>query len=180
MTRLQASGLAALVFILAGCAKPKSATPGSPTTPITAASPVATATGGLVPASLRPNPSLTPGDVLTTDAARVCQRGYAKTVRNVPSSLKALAYKRYGILTHRAGEYEVDHLISLELGGSNSILNLWPEAYAPLYGAHLKDKLENALHAKVCAGGLDLATAQRAIANDWSSAYAKYLGPLPR
>jgi hypothetical protein len=50
---------------------------------------------------------------------------------------------------------EIDHIISLELGGSNDIANLYPEkaslpAGAP--GFHIKDKLENELHDIVCDG----------------------------
>jgi hypothetical protein len=127
-----------------------------------------------------PNPSLTPGDILTTSMEDICTPGYSKSVRNVPSSVKQEAYKAYGIYEHGPGEYEVDHLISLELGGSNSIKNLWPESYLtqPL-NAHVKDKLENRLHALVCNGALSLAVAQTEIATNWVSAYQKYVGPLP-
>ena len=127
-----------------------------------------------------PNPALTPGDVLTTNVARICTRGYSKTVRDVPESLKNAVYKEYGILHHAPYAYEVDHLVSLELGGSNSIRNLWPESYTsePL-NAHVKDRLENKLHELVCNGELDLATAQRAEATNWVQAYARYVGPLP-
>src|SRR5262249_31667040 len=75
---------------------------------------------------------------------------------------------------------EVDHLIPLELGGSNAIKNLWPEPADPTPGFHQKDALENKLHALVCAGSLDLATAQQAIAANWYSAYVQYvLGGSP-
>jgi hypothetical protein len=57
-------------------------------------------------------------------------------------------------------------LIALELGGSNRLTNLWPEPYDITWNAHVKDRLENRLHEMVCAGQLDLATAQRAIATD--------------
>ncbi|MEA2779109.1 MAG: hypothetical protein QOK29_653 [Rhodospirillaceae bacterium] len=71
-----------------------------------------------------PDPVLTPGTVLTTDAAAVCTPGYAKSVRHVSGKVKAAVYREYGIAHHASGEYEVDHLISLELGGSNDIRNL--------------------------------------------------------
>jgi len=127
-----------------------------------------------------PDPRLTPGDVLTTDTNTICRPGYTKTVRNVPSSVKNAVYREYGIATHQPREYEVDHLISLELGGSNSIQNLWPQSYqtTPL-NAHVKDKLENRLHSLVCSGQVPIQEAQRAIAQDWIGAYQKYLGPLP-
>ena len=50
--------------------------------------------------------------------------------------------------------HEVDHLVSLELGGSNAIGNLWPEPYAGRWGARTKDVLENRLHELVCSGQL--------------------------
>lgn len=133
----------------------------------------------------RPDARLTPGDVLPVTARDICVVGYSKKVRNVPESVKRKVYEEYGIRSHAPGEYEVDHLISLELGGSNSIRNLWPESYvsAP-FNAHIKDTLENRLHRMVCAGQIDLRTAQQAIARDWVSAYYRYVlnqsppGPL--
>jgi hypothetical protein len=68
----------------------------------------------------------------------------------------------------------------LELGGSNSIKNLWPESYRTVWNARVKDRLENRLHELVCSGQLDLATAQREIATDWIAAYKKYVGPQPK
>lgn len=128
-----------------------------------------------------PNPQLTPGDVLTTDANVVCVSGYTKTVRNVPESLKEQVFQAYGVINRQPGDYEVDHLISLELGGSNSIRNLWAESYVsqPL-NAHVKDRLENVLHDLVCAGRLKLKAAQSMIATDWQLAYQKYVGTLPQ
>ncbi len=52
---------------------------------------------------------------------------------------------------------------------------LWPQPYtAPTWNAHVKDALEEHLHEMVCAGELDLSTAQRDIATDWIAAYKKY------
>jgi hypothetical protein len=63
-----------------------------------------------------------------------------------------------------SGSYEVDHLVSLELGGNNSVANLWPEI-SP--GYHEKDEIENRLHDAVCAGSVSLRAAQQEIARDW-------------
>jgi len=127
-----------------------------------------------------PVPTMTPGDVLTTNVARICTSGYSKTVRDVPESLKNAIYREYGIKHHAPYSYEVDHLVSLELGGSNSIRNLWPESYTskPL-NARVKDRLENKLHELVCSGQLGLATAQHLEATNWIQAYIQYVGPLP-
>jgi hypothetical protein len=68
-------------------------------------------------------------------------------------------------------------LISLELGGSNDIGNLWPQSYrTEPWNAHVKDKLEDRLHMLVCAGKLSLPDAQKAIAGDWISAGKRWVG----
>jgi hypothetical protein len=76
-----------------------------------------------------------------------------------------------------AREYEIDHLISLELGGSNDIKNLWPESCrTEPWNARAKDKLENRLHELVCTGQILVEDAQRAIAQDWIAAYQHFVG----
>jgi hypothetical protein len=111
----------------------------------------------------------TPGVVFSgVTAKQVCRPGYASSVRNVPDSEKRAVFAEYGIAGSRhGGAYEVDHLISLELGGSNAIENLWPEAATPRPGFHEKDVVENALHHQVCDGTISLRTAQRLIRHDW-------------
>ncbi len=99
--------------------------------------------------------------------------GYASKVRNVPASEKAKVYDEYGIKSHTAGQFEIDHLISLELGGSNDIENLWPQSYTATWNAHQKDKLENELHRLVVSGNMSLTDAQQEIASDWISLYKK-------
>ena len=119
-------------------------------------------------APLLPNASLTPGATLPVTAADLSVPGYTKRVRNVPQAVKEKVFAEYGITSRAPREYEVDHLISLELGGSNSIRNLWPQSYLTQpRNAHVKDRLENKLHALVVSGQLDLPTAQRMIATDW-------------
>ncbi|HEX2865189.1 MAG TPA: excalibur calcium-binding domain-containing protein, partial [Deinococcales bacterium] len=118
--------------------------------------------------------------VLTASAKVVCVPGYSAKVRNVPQSLKDVVYARYGLARHAPGAFEVDHLISLELGGSNSLRNLWPQAYGTSpWNARGKDALENRLHALACGGKISLRTAQQAIATDWIAAYRQYVSPNP-
>lgn len=114
----------------------------------------------------------TPGAIFTNvTKTMVCKTGYSKSVRNVSSSTKSAVYREYGITSHGSGEYEIDHLVSLELGGSNSIANLWPEAASPTPGFHQKDSVENRLHSEVCSGQVSLADAQLQIINNWLSIY---------
>jgi hypothetical protein len=153
--------------------------PDNPTLPPANPGDTATATSNTSPYGAfpyLPDPIKTPGDTLDVTASDICVLGYSSKVRNVPQSEKDQVYQEYGITSRAPGSYEVDHLISLELGGSNSISNLWPESYTGDWNAHIKDKLENKLHDLVCNGTLDLKSAQQQIATNWIAAYQQYLG----
>lgn len=131
-----------------------------------------TKTSGCMAVNGLEDKACTPGaiiDGVTKD--QICVPGYSKSVRNVPESEKNQVYLEYGITSRQSGEYEVDHLISLELGGSNDISNLWPEAAQPIPGFHEKDKVENYLHDQVCSGKISLQEAQLKIANNWEQSY---------
>lgn len=130
-----------------------------------------TKTSGCQAANGLQDPACTPGDVMETDTSKICQSGYAGGVRNVPDSEKNQVYAEYGIASHTPGQYEVDHLVSLELGGSNDISNLWPELASPKPGFHEKDKVENYMHDQVCAGKITLQQAQIQIATNWLAIY---------
>jgi len=119
-----------------------------------------------------PNPALTPGDVLTHVTVRqICTPGYTASVRYVPLSVRQQVLRAYGYIGP-ASAIELDHLISLEAGGSNSPKNLWPQ---PIVEAKVKDQDENRLHRDVCAGRLTLQQAQAAILREWSGR----VPPLP-
>jgi hypothetical protein len=129
-----------------------------------------------VPTVDLPDARLTPGAAFAgVTAARVCTPGYASSVRNVPAAEKEQVYAEYHVV-HVPRAHEVDHLISLELGGSNNLRNLWPEPYAGRWNARVKDRLENLLHLRVCAGAMALRTAQRLISRDWPAAYRHFIG----
>jgi hypothetical protein len=114
----------------------------------------------------------TPGDIFPNVAVdQICTKGYTKSVRNVSSAVKKKVYTEYGITSHKRREYEVDHLISLELGGSNDISNLWPQPAEPKPGYHEKDIAENFLNEQLCNGSMTLKEVQDAIRTDWISAY---------
>jgi hypothetical protein len=103
----------------------------------------------------RPDRRCTPGARFAGVTARqVCTPGYAGRVRNVSSTTKRRIYLAYGILRHAPFEYEIDHLISLELGGSNSPKNLWPqkEHAFGIYSAATKDRVENCCTARSAPG----------------------------
>lgn len=123
-----------------------------------------------------PKTNLTPGAVRPVSREEVCgQSRVSEGPRIVPASVTRRVLEEYGIPDAAPGNFEVDYLITPELGGSDNIRNLWPEPYAEImWNARVKDELENRLHDMVCDGTLELTTAQHDISSDWISAYKKY------
>lgn len=169
-------------LLLAGCASPPpapAATAGPSSTPAASvtrtASPATAHVTGTYPAhctllvtadGIRPDPVCTPGRVDSTDRAVVCVAGYSAAHRppsRETNKIKAAAVRAYAV-TEPA---ELDHLVPLSLGGSNDVRNLWPEP-GPIPNG--KDKIEASLLTAVCKHGADLEAAQRAIAEDWTTA----------
>ncbi len=143
---------------------------------ILSCAPASHATPGL---AARPNPQLTPGEIFENATVElVCAHGYARRMRHVLPEQYVQVFAAYRIdFPQPVGQYELDHLIPLELGGDNSNRNLWPQPAAPRPGFNQKDQLENLLHDRVCSGAMTLAEAQREIAIDWLAMYSKYVGP---
>lgn len=113
------------------------------------------------------DPSVTQENIYQT----ICVKGYTKTVRppvEYTNNLKREQIIEYGFEDTNLQNYEEDHLISLELGGSPSDpKNLWPQ---PGSSPNPKDKIENLCHKKICTGQITLADAQREIATNWQTA----------
>jgi len=120
-----------------------------------AAHPTIRASATLTPGAL--NPDVTQTNIRET----ICVRGWTRTIRppvEYTNALKTRQMRLYGE-SGDPSEYQEDHLISLELGGApRDERNLWPEPYPR---ASEVDRIENELNAKVCAGQLSLADAQR-------------------
>jgi hypothetical protein len=136
------------------------------------------------PADIYPNPVRTPGATnpdISQDNIRetICNpRWSTKSIRppaSYTNQLKIEQIREYGYSDSALKDYEEDHFIPLELGGNpTDPRNLWPEPFEtsiPDGGAHSKDKVENYLHAEVCAGSLTLEQAQREITEDWYRVY---------
>jgi hypothetical protein len=130
-----------------------------------------------------PDPACQPGatnaDVTqSTIGSTICVSGWTSTVRpptSYTNPLKTRQIAEYGYTDTSLADYEEDHLIPLELGGSpRSAKNLWPEPRYQTGGktAANKDAIENKLKSLVCAGTVTLAAARRAIAKNWVTALA--------
>jgi hypothetical protein len=129
----------------------------------------------VVSADLLPNPQLTPGATRPVAIGDLCSMPHDEVVRGVPNALQRQVFNEYGVPSAREAAYEVDYLITPGLGGADDIRNLWPQPHDdPTWNSYAKDQLEERLHHLVCAGQLDLSTAQRQIASNWIVAYKKY------
>lgn len=122
-------------------------------------------------------PGITWSRVTQADiGSTICRSGWTATIRppeRYTERLKVLGIAQYGYGDRRLGDFEEDHLIPLELGGSPTApRNLWPE-YDAGHIPNKKDAVENALRRAVCAGRVGLAAAQRAIAVNWTTAERK-------
>jgi hypothetical protein len=134
-----------------------------------------------------PDPQCTPGAISAevsqaTIGTTICISGYTATVRpssSVTDRIKVQVMAAYGLDGQPAKDYELDHLISLELGGApRDPANLWPERWDGDVNAHMKDSVENLLKREVCNGTLTLAAAQQQIATNWVSVYkTRHLSP---
>ena len=122
---------------------------------------------------VRPDRRLTPGAVRPVTAAEAC-RGDGPAEEGAAAGVPRQVFARYGIDYRRAAEFELDFLITPELGGAAEARNLWPHTYrAAAWNAYVKDELERYFRRLVCAGALELATAQRELATDWIEAYRR-------
>lgn len=110
----------------------------------------------LVVAAVMLNPAVTQQTIGTT----VCVVGWSGSVRHVTPAVRRAAFTRAGIVRADWAKFELDHLVPLSLGGSNSLANLRP---VPLAIAQQQDGLERGLHSSVCAHRVSLAEARARI-----------------
>lgn len=141
-----------------------------------------------------PDPACTPGSVGSTDANMVCVPRFS--VQRRPPTYNTDPVKTAAMLAYRIPiadrkRVELDHLVPLELGGSNDASNLWPQisdlSLVDEYNS--KDQVENRVKLAVCRDqvpramcrdrGACLTLAQEAFARDWTAA-EKFLGLSPR
>lgn len=119
------------------------------------------------------NPDVTQANIGST----ICVSGWTATIRppvSYTNGVKHNLMQRAGIPWERRAEYELDHLVPLQLGGHprdrhNLVLQPWegPE------GARAKDVVETRTKRLVCAGKLSLEKARACMASDWRTCPSK-------
>lgn len=137
-----------------------------------------------------PDPTLTPGAVnsdLIADTSgahrlsngvevNLCAKDFRTgPFRKVSESEKKKACAEYGITEGCPGpNFELDHLVSLEIGGSDELSNLWPQ---PIKEARIKDhEVEDVLPKLICSGKISLSDAQDCIRKEWVKCSARIAG----
>src|SRR5471032_3406388 len=123
-----------------------------------------------------PSSFLTPGDAKKVTKEQICAPGYAASIKATKESAKEEAFSRYGLRDGVSKTDVLDHLIPVELGGTDNVENLWPEPVKGEWNASQKDALEQKLLGMVCDGTLTVKQAQTAIKKNWVAAYQQYVG----
>jgi hypothetical protein len=114
-----------------------------------------------------PDPKLTPGRVARN----------SKDQNGVTEEMERHVFDLYHIPWRRRSEFKVDRLIPRELGGADTIDNLWPQSVRiKPYNALRKELLTERLLAEIASGEITLAQAQKEISEDWISCFVDHLG----
>ena len=116
---------------------------------------------------LVPNPKLTPGRVARTEKERA----------GITLKLEQKVFARYRLPWERRIQFKIDRLIPTELGGADTLDNLWPQSVrARPYGTDRKELLTEVLLKKIRDGKLTIEQAQEAISRDWIDAFIDHVG----
>jgi hypothetical protein len=125
------------------------------------------AAGGRAQEALLPNPKLTPGRIAQTDKDR----------SGVTVEMEQKVFARYRLPWASRAAFKIDHLIPLELGGADTIDNLWPQRLrARPYGPDRKELLTEVLLQRIARRQITLEEAQEQIRRDWIDAFIDHLG----
>ncbi len=117
--------------------------------------------------ALLPNRKLTPGKIVERDKDR----------GGVTIKMEQKVFARYRLPWSRRAEFKIDHLIPVELGGADTINNLWPQSVRTRpYGANRKELLTEILLERVARKQITLEQAQDQIRRDWIDAFIDHVG----
>jgi hypothetical protein len=169
-------GFLAIAALMAGCG-------GSPHTARSSHATKAATTTITVPISVllahtpgATNPTITQATVTST----ICQPRYVNQIKSqISKKTSTEVFAEYAIATKMRSDYAIDHLVPLDLGGTNALTNLWP---IPLKGTatpQLKAVVDAAVHKSMCAGFISLATAQGLFNASWPSVDTNLVTPAP-
>ena len=205
-----------VLITFAGCAVPAPGPPAAPPTPSPSSAPLLVANGhgwtaagieGPIPAPgtchMRasangdplPDPTCTPGAIDPTIneanlGSTLCRKGGYTAAIAPPDTLtepvKRKLLAAYGIPADQIGDFELDHLVAMPVGGASDTRNLWPEPntfrqFTKSSGwVNDKDVVETYLFHAICDGKVSVDAARGAMAADWTTAVNRLgLPPVP-
>jgi cytochrome c-type biogenesis protein CcmH/NrfF len=125
--------------------------------------------------TLPSQPALNPDVTQSTIQETICQVGYTDTVRPSTSYTNRIKFRLMrdaGLEEDQAGEWALDHIIALTLGGHPRQLSNLQLLSSKENGR--KSRIEVKLACFVCTGQMSLEDAQHEILEDWARAYRKY------
>lgn len=86
-------------------------------------------------------------------------------------------FARYRLPWTRRAEFKLDHLIPVELGGADTVNNLWPQSLRMRpYGTDRKELLTEILLDHIARKRITLEQAQEQIRRDWIDAFIDHAG----
>ncbi len=115
---------------------------------------------------------------------RICRPGAAQAGRPSPEAwlkLRQEVFLKAGVSfpAHHA-DYEVDHRISVSLGGASTLDNLQIQSWTGPWNARDKDELEFELWLRVCRHHtMDLQPARTMLNTNWCDSYMQIFGRKP-
>ena len=116
---------------------------------------------------LLPNPKFTPGRVAATEK----ERGGITVV------MEQKVFARYKLPWSARQEFKIDRLIPRELGGADTVDNLWPQPVrVKPYGADRKELLTEVMLEKIRRGRMTIEQAREEIRRDWIDAFIDHVG----
>lgn len=125
-----------------------------------------------------PFPDKTPGATSQATAQELCRHHTTVAHSTISPEMTGRIFASYGIERGRES-YVIDWLVPEDLGGTNDLANLWPQLTVGPLNHGDKVKLDHQLHKLVCDGKVRLVTAQKALEDDWTAAYERYVGRYP-
>ena len=114
-----------------------------------------------------PDRKLTPGRVAATER----ERGGTSV------AMEKKVFARYKLPWSARQEFKIDHLIPRELGGADTVDNLWPQPVRTKpYGADRKELLTGIMLEKIRRGRMTIEQAREEIRRDWIDAFIDHVG----
>ena len=83
-------------------------------------------------------------------------------------------FNEYRLGPQESKHYGLDFLIPIQLGGANTMANIWPMPLNRGLSFHQKEVLNIRMHIVVCHGEMAIAQAQQAFSTDWVKLWVLY------